>query len=131
VQGYFVYDSKKAGATTVSHLRTSPRPIRSAYLISKARFVACHQFEFLERVDVLEHAVEGAVFLLNAPYAADEVWEWLPREVQEQLIDKRIRFYTIDASAVTADGTCTSCKRASVASTASKLRFTTSAPRLL
>ena len=100
VQGYFVYDSKKAGATTVSHLRTSPRPIRSAYLISKARFVACHQFEFLERVDVLEHAVEGAVFLLNAPYAADEVWERLPREVQEQLIDKRIRFYTIDASAV-------------------------------
>ena len=71
VQGYFVYDSKKAGATTVSHLRTSPRPIRSAYLISKARFVACHQFEFLERVDVLEHAVDGAVFLLNAPYAAD------------------------------------------------------------
>jgi len=100
VQGYFVYDSKKAGATTVSHLRTSPRRIRSAYLISKARFVACHQFEFLERVDVLEHAVEGAVFLLNAPYAADEVWERLPREVQEQLIDKRIRFYTIDASAV-------------------------------
>ena len=100
VQGYFVYDSKKAGATTVSHLRTSPRPIRSAYLISKARFVACHQFEFLERVDVLEHAVEGAVFLLNAPYAADEVWERLPREVQEQLIDKRIRFYTIDAAAV-------------------------------
>ena len=100
VQGYFVYDSKKAGATTVSHLRTSPRPIRSAYLISKARFVACHQFEFLERVDVLEHAAAGAVFLLNAPYAADEVWERLPREVQEQLIDKRIRFYTIDASAV-------------------------------
>ena len=100
VQGYFVYDSKKAGATTVSHLRTSPRPIRSAYLISKARFVACHQFEFLERVDVLEHAVDGAVFLLNAPYAADEVWDRLPREMQEQLIDKHIRFYTIDASAV-------------------------------
>jgi len=100
VQGYFVYDSKKAGATTVSHLRTSPRPIRSAYLISKARFVACHQFEFLERVDVLEHAVEGAVFLLNAPYSADEVWERLPGDVQQQLIDKRIRFYTIDASAV-------------------------------
>ena len=100
VQGYFVYDSKKSGATTVSHLRTSPRPIRSAYLISKARFVACHQFEFLERVDVLEHAADGAVFLLNAPYAADEVWDQLPREMQEQLIDKRIRFYTIDASAV-------------------------------
>ena len=100
VQGYFVYDSKKAGATTVSHLRMSPRPIRSAYLISRARFVACHQFEFLERVDVLERAREGAVFLLNAPYAADDVWERLPREVQEQLIDKRLRFYTIDASAV-------------------------------
>ena len=100
VQGYFVYDSKKSGATTVSHLRTSPRPIRSAYLISKARFVACHQFEFLERVDVLEHAVEEAVFLLNAPCRADEVWERLPRELQEQLISKRIRFYTIDASEV-------------------------------
>ena len=67
VQGYFVYDSKKSGATTISHLRTSPRPIRSAYLISKARFVACHQFEFLEHIDVLEHAVHEAVFLLNAP----------------------------------------------------------------
>src|SRR6476660_3392479 len=100
VQGYFVYDSKKAGATTVSHLRTSPRPIRSSYLISKARFVACHQFEFLERVDVLAHAVDGAVFLLNAPHGADEVWDWLPSEVQEQLIAKRIRFYTIDASEV-------------------------------
>jgi len=100
VQGYFVYDSKKSGATTVSHLRTSPRPIRSAYLIQKARFVACHQFEFLERIDVLEHVQEGGVFLLNAPYTADQVWTCLPREAQEQLIDKRIRFYTIDASAV-------------------------------
>ena len=100
VQGYFVYDSKKSGATTVSHLRTSPRPIRSAYLISKARFVACHQFEFLERVDVLEHAGEEAVFLLNAPYAAGQVWDHLPREVQAQLLEKRIRFYAIDASEV-------------------------------
>jgi pyruvate-ferredoxin/flavodoxin oxidoreductase len=100
VQGYFVYDSKKSGATTVSHLRTSPRPIRSAYLISKARFVACHQFEFLERVDVLEHAAEGSVFLLNAPHPAGEIWEWLPRELQEQIIERRIRFYTIDASTV-------------------------------
>src|SRR4029078_13525286 len=88
VQGYFVYDSKKAGATTVSHLRTSPRPIRSAYLISKARFVACHQFEFLERVDMLEHAVEGAVFLLNAPYGADEVWERRASARAEQLLDR-------------------------------------------
>jgi pyruvate-ferredoxin/flavodoxin oxidoreductase len=100
VQGYFVYDSKKSGATTVSHLRTSPRPIRSAYLISKARFVACHQFEFLDRIDVLEHAVDGAVFLLNAPYPKEEVWDHLPSEVQEQIIDKHIRFYTIDASSV-------------------------------
>ncbi|MEQ1908332.1 MAG: pyruvate:ferredoxin (flavodoxin) oxidoreductase [Vicinamibacterales bacterium] len=100
VQGYFVYDSKKSGATTVSHLRTSPRRIRSAYLISKARFVACHQFEFLERVDVLEHAADGAVFLLNAPYPTGEVWGRLPTEVQQQLIDKRIRLYAIDASAV-------------------------------
>ena len=118
VQGYFVYDSRKAGATTVSHLRTSPRPIRSAYLISKARFVACHQFDFLERIDVLEHAVNGAVFLLNAPYAAGEVWDRLPREVQTQLIDKRIRFYTIDASAVArrqawAAGSTRSCRPAS------------------
>ena len=95
-----VYDSKKSGATTVSHLRTSPRPIRSAYLITKARFVACHQFDFLERVDVLEQAADGAVFLLNAPYPADEIWNWLPRELQQQIIDKRIRFYTIDASTV-------------------------------
>jgi pyruvate-ferredoxin/flavodoxin oxidoreductase len=100
VQGYFVYDSKKAGATTVSHLRTSPRPIRSAYLISRARFVACHQFEFIDRIDVLEHAADGAVFLLNAPCETDRVWERLPREVQRQIIDKGIRLYAIDASAV-------------------------------
>ena len=72
VQGYFVYDSKKSGAITISHLRSSPRPIRSAYLITNAKFVACHQFEFLDKIDVLEHAAAGAVFLLNAPYAADE-----------------------------------------------------------
>ena len=100
VQGYFVYDSKKAGATTVSHLRTSPRPIRSAYLIQQARFVACHQFEFLDRIDVLEHAADGSVFLLNAPGGADGVWERLPREVQQQIIDKHIRFYAIDAAVV-------------------------------
>ena len=100
VQGYFVYDSKKAGATTVSHLRTSPRPIRSAYLIQQARFVACHQFEFLDRIDVLEHAADGSVFLLNAPGGADAVWERLPREVQQQIIDKHIRFYAIDAAVV-------------------------------
>ncbi len=100
VQGYFVYDSKKAGATTVSHLRTSPRPIRSAYLISNARFVACHQFEFLERIDVLEHAGDGAVFLLNAPCTTDEVWPRLPREAQQLIIDRHIRLYAIDAASV-------------------------------
>jgi pyruvate-ferredoxin/flavodoxin oxidoreductase len=100
VQGYFVYDSKKAGATTISHLRTSPRPIRSAYLISKARFVACHQFEFLDRIDVLDAAADGAVFLLNAPYGTDDVWGRLPLEVQHQIIEKRIRMYVIDASTV-------------------------------
>jgi pyruvate-ferredoxin/flavodoxin oxidoreductase len=100
VQGYFVYDSKKSGATTVSHLRTSPRPIRSAYLINQATFVACHQFEFLERIDVLEHAADDAVFLLNAPYPPHELWGHLPRELQQQLIEKRIRCFTIDASRV-------------------------------
>ena len=96
-QGYFVYDSKKSGAITVSHLRTSPRPIRSAYLIDQADFVACHQFEFIDKIDVLEYAAENAVFLLNAPGPADDVWERLPLEMQEQMVEKRIRFYTIDA----------------------------------
>jgi len=100
VQGYFVYDSKKAGAVTVSHLRVSPRPIRSAYSIESAQFVACHQFEFLDRIDVLEHAAPGSVFLLNAPGSAEEVWGRLPREVQEQILEKRIRFFAIDAYAV-------------------------------
>jgi pyruvate-ferredoxin/flavodoxin oxidoreductase len=100
VQGYFVYDSKKSGAITVSHLRSSPRPIRSAYLIERAGFVACHQFEFVDKIDVLEHAAPGAVFLLNAPYAADEVWGHLPRELQEGIIEKKVRFYAIDAYAL-------------------------------
>jgi pyruvate-ferredoxin/flavodoxin oxidoreductase len=100
VQGYFVYDSKKSGAITVSHLRSSPRPIRSAYLLDRAGFVACHQFEFVDKIDVLEHAAPGAVFLLNAPYAADEVWSHLPREMQEQMIEKKVRFFAIDAYAL-------------------------------
>jgi pyruvate-ferredoxin/flavodoxin oxidoreductase len=100
VQGYFVYDSKKAGAITVSHLRTSSRPIRSAYLVGSAGFIACHQFEFVEKIDVLEHAARGAVFLLNAPGAADEVWDRLPREMQQQMVEKRIRFFVIDAYAL-------------------------------
>jgi pyruvate-ferredoxin/flavodoxin oxidoreductase len=96
-QGYFVYDSKKSGSTTVSHLRFGPRPIRSAYLIRSANFVACHQFSFLENLPVLDLARHGGVFLLNAPYGPDEVWDYLPREVQEQLIARRLRFYAIDA----------------------------------
>ena len=101
-QGYFVYDSKKAGAVTVSHLRFGPRPIRSAYLIGadEARFVGCHQPVFLERYDLLDRAAAGAVFLLNSPAPPDKVWDTLPRSLQQQLIDKRLRFYTIDAYAV-------------------------------
>ena len=96
-QGYFVYDSKKAGARTVSHLRFGPRPIHSQYLIDNANFVACHQFVFLEKYDMLSSAVEGATFLLNAPYAAEKVWEHLPRPVQQQIIDKKLKFYAINA----------------------------------
>ncbi len=95
-QGYFVYDSKKAGAVTVSHLRFGPRPIHSTYLIDKANFVACHQFVFLERQDMLKDALSGATFLLNSPYGLDEVWDKLPRTVQQQIIDKNIRFFIID-----------------------------------
>jgi pyruvate-ferredoxin/flavodoxin oxidoreductase len=102
-QGYFVYDSKKAGATTISHLRFGPRPIRSQYLIRSANFVACHQFAFLEKFEILELARPGGVFLLNAPYGPDEVWDHLPREVQELLIAKRLKFYVIDALKVAAD----------------------------
>src|SRR4029453_12707117 len=82
-QGYFVYDSKKSGAITISHLRFGPGPIRSSYLIRKASFVACHQFGFLDRYEVLEVAAPGAVFLLNAAYPPDQVWASLPHEVQE------------------------------------------------
>ena len=96
-QGYFVYDSKKAGAITVSHLRFGPRPIRSQYLVDQANFVACHTFAFLERYDMLSPAVPGATFLLNAPYSSEEVWDKLPREVQQQIIDKKLKFYSINA----------------------------------
>ncbi len=105
VQGYFVYDSKKSGAITISHLRSSPRPIRSPYLIEEAGFVACHQFEFIDKIDLLEHAAPSAVFLLNAPAVdspdgAGALWDRLPRELQQQMIDKQIRFYAIDAYAL-------------------------------
>ena len=96
-QGYFVYDSKKAGAITISHLRFGPKPIRSSYLIGQASFVACHQFSFLERFDMLKAARPGAVFLLNSLAGPDEVWDTLPRKVQKQIIDKKLKFYVIDA----------------------------------
>jgi pyruvate-ferredoxin/flavodoxin oxidoreductase len=99
-QGYFVYDSHKSGAQTVSHLRFGPDPIRAPYLIASAGFVACHQFHFLARQDVLRLAAPGAVFLLNSPYGADRVWDRLPRRVQQQIVDKRLRFFVIDASNV-------------------------------
>jgi pyruvate-ferredoxin/flavodoxin oxidoreductase len=96
-QGYFQYDSKKAGAVTVSHLRFGPRPIRQTCLVSSANFVACHQFVFLEQFDMLENAEAGATFLLNAPYGPSEAWDKLPRKVQQQIIDKNLKFYVIDA----------------------------------
>ncbi|HKU26982.1 MAG TPA: pyruvate:ferredoxin (flavodoxin) oxidoreductase, partial [Candidatus Sulfotelmatobacter sp.] len=102
-QGYFVYDSKKSGAMTVSHLRFGPQPIRSSYLVSKANFVACHQWIFLERYDMLSALVPGGVFLVNSPFGPDEVWDYLPREVQEQLITKKAKFYVIDAYQVARD----------------------------
>jgi pyruvate-ferredoxin/flavodoxin oxidoreductase len=102
-QGYFVYDSKKSGATTVSHLRFGPRPIRSTYLVRSANFVACHQFPFLEKLDVLDVACPGGVFLLNAPFGPEQVWDRLPRELQEEIIAKRLKFYVIDAMRVARD----------------------------
>jgi pyruvate-ferredoxin/flavodoxin oxidoreductase len=96
-QGYFVYDSKKSGARTVSHLRFGPQPIHSTYLIQRATFVAVHQFGFFQRYDILGLAEEGAVLLINAPFPTAQVWDNLPRVVQEQIIAKRIKLYTIDA----------------------------------
>jgi pyruvate-ferredoxin/flavodoxin oxidoreductase len=99
-QGYFVYDSHKSGAQTISHLRFGPRPIRAPYLISSANFVACHQFHFLDRQDVLRVAAPGATFLLNSPYDAADVWRHLPRSAQAQIIGKKLDFHVIDASRV-------------------------------
>ena len=89
-QGYFVYDSKKAGAITISHLRFGPRQIRSSYLIKQAKFVACHQYEFMDKYDVLGYAAPGGVFLLNSPFGPDEIWDELAREVQEEIIEKKL-----------------------------------------
>jgi pyruvate-ferredoxin/flavodoxin oxidoreductase len=96
-QGYFVYDSRKAGARTISHLRLGPRPIKSTYLIQRANFIAVHQFGFLELYNTLEMAEDGAVFLLNSPYGPEEVWDKLPRMVQAQIIEKKLKFHVIDA----------------------------------
>ncbi|MBW7996960.1 MAG: pyruvate:ferredoxin (flavodoxin) oxidoreductase [Candidatus Glassbacteria bacterium] len=96
-QGYFVYDSKKAGAVTVSHLRFGKEPIRSTYLLRKADFIACHNFSFLEKYDMLANAEQGGTFLLNSAYGAGEVWDKVPVEVQQEIIDKKLNFYVIDA----------------------------------
>ena len=102
-QGYFVYDSKKSGAMTISHLRFGRKPIRASYLIDRASFVACHQFSFLERLNVLQLAEPGATFLLNSPFGPEEVWDHLPQSVQRQIIEKKLRFYVIDAFRVAKD----------------------------
>ena len=99
-QGYFVYDSKKSGSMTVSHLRFGPQAIRSTYLIDKANFIGCHQWVFLEKVDVLKSAVVGGTFLLNSPYDSETVWEYLPASVQAEIINKQLKFYIIDANKV-------------------------------
>ena len=99
-QGYFVLDSKKAGSTTVSHLRFGPRPIGSTYLVQEADFVACHQFGFLERIDVLGVAAHGATFLLNSPYGPDDVWEHLPPAIRDEIVAKDLRLWIVDATRV-------------------------------
>ena len=99
-QGYFVYDSKKSGSMTVSHLRFGPAPIRSTYLIGRATFIACHRFQFLDHIDVLSAAEEGATFLLNAPHGPEEVWNRLPRGVQDTILQRKLRLFVIDAMAV-------------------------------
>jgi pyruvate-ferredoxin/flavodoxin oxidoreductase len=102
-QGYFVYDSRKAGSVTTSHVRFSPRPIKGSYLVHKANFVACHQPQFLERIDMLSLTVPGATFLLNSHYGPDEVWNHLPAEVQKQIVDKNLKLYVIDAYKVASE----------------------------
>ncbi|HLO34749.1 MAG TPA: pyruvate:ferredoxin (flavodoxin) oxidoreductase, partial [Candidatus Deferrimicrobium sp.] len=102
-QGYFVYDSKKSGSVTTSHLRFGPEPIRSTYLVDEADFVACHQFGLLGKVKILELAKHGATFVLNAPYGPDEVWDQLPADVRRMLVEKEIDFWVIDAQAVAAE----------------------------
>ncbi|MGC9521146.1 MAG: pyruvate:ferredoxin (flavodoxin) oxidoreductase [Anaerolineae bacterium] len=102
-QGYFEYDAKKSGGRTISHLRFGPRPIRYTYTVKSANFVGCHQFGFVEQFNVLANAEKGATFLLNSPYPADETWDHLPRKIQQQIIDKELDFYVIDAYEVARD----------------------------
>ncbi|MEA5512099.1 pyruvate:ferredoxin (flavodoxin) oxidoreductase [Crocosphaera sp. UHCC 0190] len=102
-QGYFVYDSKKSGSVTVSHLRFGPNPILSTYLVTKANFIACHQWEFVEKFDLLETAIDGATLLLNSPYKPDEIWHHFPRSMQEQIIKKHLKVYAINAVQVAQD----------------------------
>lgn len=103
VQGYFVYDSKKAGSLTASHLRFGTKPIRSTYLIQSANFIACHHFNYLSKFDILKDAEPGAVFLLNAPYEKDKVWGMMPKKIQEEIIEKQLKFYVINAYTVAKD----------------------------
>ena len=103
VQAYFEYDSKKSGSKTVSHLRFGPNKILSAYLIRSANFIGCHQFNFVEKIDVLEYADSNAIFLLNSSYSADTVWDYLPFSLQQTIINKKIKFYVIDAYKVAKD----------------------------
>lgn len=103
VQGYFVYDSKKSGSLTISHLRFGNHPIRSTYLINSANFIACHHFNYLTKYDILKDAEEGAVFLLNAPYPQNELWEKLPRRIQQEIVQKKLKFHAINAHAVAQD----------------------------
>jgi pyruvate-ferredoxin/flavodoxin oxidoreductase len=100
VQGYFVYDSKKSGSLTTSHLRFSENPIHSTYLINSANFIACHHFQYLEKYDILKDAEKGATFLLNSPFRKDDIWKYLPKKIQQEIIDKQLRFYVINASKV-------------------------------
>jgi pyruvate-ferredoxin/flavodoxin oxidoreductase len=102
-QGYFVYDSKKSGSMTTSHLRFGPNPIHSTYLITRASFIACHNFSFLEKINVLENAMPGATFLLNSPFSAADVWDQLPTTMQQEMIAKKIEFYVIDGYKVARD----------------------------
>ena len=102
-QGYFVHDSHKSGAQTISHLRFGKQPIRAPYLLESASFIGCHQATFLDRIDVLHLAVEGGTFLLNTPYGPEAVWDHLPRSVQAQILEKNLRFFVIDASKVARD----------------------------